>query len=128
MAFTRPSRFSLGEIVNQLFNSDTTTLTVGTSPTLPSTLTSDKKVTCGTTAIQLVSSTTAARRCTIQAFASNTNTIAVGGSNVVAAADTTAIGIQLSAGDAFEFDIDDLSKMYIRAITSGEGVTFVATA
>ena len=128
MPFTRPSRFSLREIFNQLFNPDTNTLTVGTSLTPPSTLTSDKKVTSGTTAIQLVATSTPARRVTVQAFNPNTGIVALGGSDVVAATDTTAIGVQLSAGDAFEFDIDDLPKVYLRARTGGEGVTLVATA
>lgn len=92
-------RLSLRETFNNLFNPATGVLTVGTCPTLPSTLTLEKKVTSGTIAVQLVTSATPTRRVTIQAFANNTNVIAIGGSNVMSANDAAAIGIQLSAGD-----------------------------
>lgn len=127
MPYSKSTEHTVQEILSQ--NADGNgKLTVGTSPTPPSSLTSGAKVTAGTTAVQLVASATAARRVTIQAFASNTGIIAVGGSNVLAAGDATAVGIQLTAGDAYELDIDDLSKVWIRATVSGEGVTFVATA
>ena len=128
MAFTRSSTYSLRDIFNQLFNPDTNTLTVDTTPTPPSSITSGSKVTAGTTAVQVVASVTLVCRVTIQAFASNTGIIAVGGSNVVVASDATAVGIQLIAGDAYELDIDDVSKVWIRASVSGEGASFLATS
>lgn len=70
MVFTRPAIHPVRALLNQLFNPDTTTLTVGTSPTPPSSLRSDKKATSNTNAVQLVASATPARRVMVQAFAS----------------------------------------------------------
>jgi hypothetical protein len=64
----------------------------------------------------------------IRAIETNTNAVVVGGSGVVAAA-ATRNGVALAPTQpplVFE-DIDDLGDIWVDAITSGEGICFLAT-
>lgn len=75
------------------------------------------------TAVALASSATPCRRVLIKAFAENTNVVAIGDANVVAAV-AVRRGIGLAPGESVEMPIDDVSKLYLDSITTGEGVGF----
>lgn len=72
---------------------------------------------------EVLAGSTACKRVTIQAQTDNTGKIAVGASGVDATV-ATGDGVLLDAGDVFELDIDDLSKIYIDATVSGDGVRY----
>jgi hypothetical protein len=76
----------------------------------------------------LVASTTPCKSVVITAKLTNTGTVVVGGSTVVAASGATRRGAPLSAGDSVVIDIDDLVKIYLDVTVSGEGVTFAYVA
>jgi len=86
-----------------------------------------KTVTTSGTEVQLVASSTPCLEVTIQAELDNTNVVVVGDVNVVAAL-ATRQGIALSPGESITLVIDDVQKIYIDAITNGEGVTFTYLA
>lgn len=79
-------------------------------------------VTTAGTDVALAAST-ACKKVTIQAQTDNTSIIAVGGSGVDATI-ATGTGIVLNAGDAYEFEIDNLADVYIDSLISGDGVRF----
>lgn len=83
-----------------------------------------KSVTTAGTAVQLTSSATACRVVRIQARVANSGNIAVGASTVVAAAGSER-GIILVPGAWADFRITDVSKLYIDAAVSGEGVSYL---
>ncbi len=70
-----------------------------------------------------LAATTACKRLVVTALSTNTGTIVVGGTAVVAAAGTRQ-GTPLLAGDAFELFIDDLNKVNLDATVSAEGVSY----
>jgi len=82
-----------------------------------------KVVTVAGTAEAVVSASTPCRKVVLTALAGNTNAVCIGASTVVAAL-ATRRGIPLLASQALTVYVDDLSKLYIDAITSGEGVSF----
>lgn len=82
-----------------------------------------KVVTTAGTRVPLVTNVVMVLRCTITAETDNTGAIVVGGSSVVAS-QSTRTGVPLSPGDSYELEISDLSRVYIDAETSGDGVTF----
>jgi hypothetical protein len=88
-------------------------------------LTSGRKVvTTAGTAVQLASTRTPAGRVTITALKSNTLQVAIGGSNVLATAGSET-GILLAKADqSITFFVDDLSKIWVDAGTSGDGVSY----
>ena len=53
----------------------------------------------------------------------NTGVICVGGSGVIAN-QATRVGVPLYAGDGVIITINDISKIYIDATVSGDGVTY----
>lgn len=59
----------------------------------------------------------------ITALGTNTGTIVVGGSTVVAAAGTRR-GTPLAAGASMTIQADDLSDVWLDATVSGEGVSY----
>ena len=63
------------------------------------------------------------REVTIKALPANTGTIYVGNSKPEA--ENTSVGFPLDAGDALELKIDNLSKLWIDASVSGEGVAWI---
>ena len=75
------------------------------------------------TAVALAS-TAACRRVIVQALWSNTNPVAVGLAAGVKATVGSEAGIKLNPGGSAAFDIDDIAKVYMDPITSGEGVSF----
>lgn len=78
------------------------------------------------TRVQLTATPTPCKRVDIQALHSNTGTIVVGGSDVVAVLGTRQ-GIAIDAKQVYSIDIDDLSKLYIDSTVNGEGVSIVYT-
>jgi len=92
---------------------------------LPSTIVDGRKtVVAAGTAEKLVATATACRQVTITALLTNNDYVVVGSSTVVAASGTRR-GIPLVAGQSITMDIDDVSKIYIDAVVTGEGVSFM---
>lgn len=83
-----------------------------------------KTVSSAGTAEALVASSTPCKRVHVQGLEANTGTVVVGGSTVVATSGTRR-GIALVAGQAVTIQIDDLAKVYVDAVVTGEGVSFV---
>lgn len=84
-------------------------------------------VTTAGTRVPLAGST-AIKQVEVQALDTNTDKVVVGGANVVALAGTTRRGQLLSANDVAIFPIDNLNKIYIDAVVSGEGVRYTYVA
>lgn len=72
----------------------------------------------------VLAASTACRRVLIIAEMNNTGVITVGGATVVGALSTRQ-GAPLEAGDWVEFDLDNLTKIYLDTTVNGDGVTFV---
>jgi len=83
-----------------------------------------KNVTTAGTAVQLSTSSVACRMVEIQAKPENTDSIVVGASTVVAAA-ASRRGIALVPGATVSLRVTDLNKLYLDAVVSGEGVSYV---
>lgn len=78
-----------------------------------------KNVTTAGTRVQLTSTPTPCRYVIVVALSTNTNSIYVGGSTIAAGRGRPLVSLQ-----AEKIDINDVSKVYIDADTSGEGVTY----
>lgn len=76
------------------------------------------------TAEALVASSTPIRAVLINARPENTDQVVVGASTVVAAAGTRR-GIALVPGGSVMLRVRDLADVYVDAVVSGEGVSFV---
>lgn len=83
-----------------------------------------KTVTTAGTAEALVASSTVCKKVVISALEGNTDAIVVGSSTVVAAAGTRR-GLPLTPLSSVTIEIDDVNKIYIDSVVSGEGVSFV---
>lgn len=88
-------------------------------------------VATGGTAVQLSTTSKAALSVTVTALSSNTGIVVLGGSDVVAAVGTRK-GVALEKGQSVKWTasldgIDDLSGIYLDAVTSGEGVSYAYT-
>lgn len=128
MPLPKSTLYSVQSILNQVFNDADGSVTLNTQPAASSIGHGRKTVTTAGTPVALAASATPSRRVTIMALDTNTGQIAVGGSGVVAASGATRTGVILSAGDTYELDINDLSKVYLDATFSGEGASFAYTA
>ena len=73
--------------------------------------------------VKLKSTSTSIKGVRVKAKSGNTGNIYVGGSNV-----SNSNGYILAAGEEVAIPIDDLSKVYIDADNSGEGVSYLAVA
>jgi hypothetical protein len=82
-----------------------------------------KVVATAGTRVTLAASTTC-KHVTIVAETNNTDIVVVGGVTVVAAL-ATRQGVPLYAGDVYDMDIDNLADVYLDALVSTEGVTYV---
>lgn len=88
-------------------------------------------VTTGGTAVPLSATSTPIRSLWIMAATANTNPVVVGGSDVVAAVGTrkgvalrsTDPPVRLTSADG----VDELSDIYVDAVTNGEAVTWAYT-
>lgn len=76
------------------------------------------------TAVQLSATNTLCEKVEITAKINNVGFIVVGGSTVVAA-QATRRGTPLAQGDTMTLYVDNLSKIYLDAENSGDGVTYV---
>lgn len=83
-----------------------------------------KTVTVAGTAERLSSSNVNCRKVTIMALLTNTDYVVVGASTVVAS-EATRRGIPLSAGMSITLDVEDLYPLYVDAVVSGEGVSYL---
>lgn len=91
-----------------------------------------KLVTTAGTRERLTASSTPAISVLMTAKATNTGTIVVGGSTVVAASGAGRRGTPLNAGDSMkmtrlEDGLKDLTDIYLDATVNGEGVTYTYT-
>ena len=93
------------------------------SPT-NNTLGQGRKVVASAGTAVALSTSVSCKSVTIQAEKNNTSDVIIGGSGVVGAL-LSREGIYLSPGDSVDFPIDDLSKIYIDALVSSEGVTYI---
>lgn len=75
------------------------------------------------TATKLTSAVTVCRKVTVTALDTNGDRMFIGGSNVKAAAGFE-VGVLLNPTGSVEIDIDDVSKVWVDAGTSGNGVTY----
>jgi len=75
------------------------------------------------TANQITTTTTPCKIVTFVAETDNTGAIVLGGSSIDETLASRS-GVPLLAGDSVTWKIDDLSKIYIDAATTGDGVTF----
>ena len=82
-----------------------------------------KVVTTAATRVALAAATPC-KHVTITAETNNTDIVVVGGITVVAAL-ATRQGVPLYPGDTYDLDIDDLADVYLDAMVSTEGVTYV---
>jgi hypothetical protein len=67
------------------------------------------------------------RSVAITALSSNTNPVVIGASTVVAAV-ATRRGTPLTAGQTLTIAVSNMNLLYIDAVTSGEGVSFLVLA
>lgn len=81
-----------------------------------------KTVASAGTAVALAAST-ACKWVAITALLTNTQPVAIGGSGVLATSGSRT-GVVLNPGEAWEFPIDNLSKVFVDAGVNGEGVSF----
>ena len=80
----------------------------------------NRNVTTAGTQVTLVTASIPCREVVIQAKATNTDYIYVGGSDIAA-----GDGVQLDAREGLTLDVDDAFKVWIDAGVSGEGVTYI---
>jgi hypothetical protein len=92
-----------------------------TVPTTP--VSGSKLVAVAATSEPLVAVATPMVKVDITALGSNTDIVVVGDSSVVALL-ASRTGTPLGAGDTVTIVLDDLNKIYIDSVVSGEGVSF----
>lgn len=73
---------------------------------------------------EALASSTKIRKVIVQARPENTDAVVVGASTVVAAAGTRR-GIALVPGASVTLNVTDLANVYVDAIVTGEGVSYV---
>ena len=83
-----------------------------------------KTVASAGTRERLVSVNTPCKQVTITALYGNTNEIVIGDVTVVASAGTRR-GTPLPAGATMTLDVEDVFILYIDAVTTGDGVSFI---
>lgn len=83
-----------------------------------------KTVSSAGTRVQLTTSPTAVTRVVLEALRTNSGIVVVGGSNVVAAQGTRQ-GISLASGDTVTMHVNDLSDIYVDAVTNDDGVSYM---
>ena len=76
------------------------------------------------TRVQLSTENIPAQRVIVTAEIDNTDTVVIGGANVVASPDTAIVGTPLAPGDSFTVMVNNVNKVYVDAQNNGEGVTY----
>lgn len=88
-----------------------------------------RQVATAGTRVRLTAASTKVRKVIVQALATNSGIIVVGGATVVAAAGTQASptrrGFALGAGDWLEFQFHDLTDVWLDATVNNDGVAAV---
>lgn len=81
-------------------------------------------VTSAGTRVQLSATDTPILWVTVTALPSNTNLVYVGGATALAAAGATERGVPLNAGDSTDFDVNNLTDVWLDSRVNGEGVLY----
>ena len=76
------------------------------------------------TRVQLSTVSIPCQRVIVTAEIDNTDTVVVGGANVVASPDAAIVGTPLAAGDSFTIMVNDANKVYVDVQNNGEGVNY----
>lgn len=76
--------------------------------------------------VQLSTTSIPCKKVTITALPNNTDLVVIGSNTVVASSDTRR-GHPLFTGSSITFDIDNINKVFIDVVTTGEGVTYLYT-
>lgn len=85
---------------------------------------SDGRTTVTTAGTRVVlAASTACKKVDIQALASNTDVVVVGGTTCVAAIGTRR-GVAINPGDTYTIEIDNLNDVNLDSVVSGEGVSY----
>ncbi len=100
-----------------------TSTTLNVLDTAPSSLASGSKTVAAAGTAEALATATTCVQVAIQALASNTGNVYVGGSSVAAGA-----GIALAATQSVVIPIDNLSKVYLDVDNNGEGVSYFYVA
>ena len=112
------------EIGVQAFDFTTqTTGGSGSQPIINTSIRDGRKTVATAGTREALSTPVASRLVTVTALSTNTGVVVVGGSTVIAL-QASRRGVPLNAGDSYEFEIDNLSKVFLDVTISGEGVTF----
>jgi hypothetical protein len=92
----------------------------------PFTKLQDSKATVTTAGqrVQLNPVSTPCGKLTVTALEGNAGEIVYGGATVVAALGATRSGTPLVQGQSVDIPIDDLSKVWLDAVNSGDGVSY----
>jgi len=101
------------------FATETTLGNIKTNTATPTTIAGGTKDVTTAGVPEALASSTACKSVYIKAKLANTGSIYVGGSTV-----TSTTGITLAAGDSIQFDISNLSTVYIDSSVNGEGVGY----
>lgn len=84
-----------------------------------------KTVTTAGTRVALSATSVPCKRVQIKAMAENTEIVVVGGATCIAL-EGTRRGLPVKIGEVpVVIEIDDLNKVYVDSVLSGEGVTFI---
>jgi len=83
-----------------------------------------KAVATAGTRVQLIATSTLVSGVLIQAVSNNTSDITVAGSDVVGAAGSTHMGINIPKGDSVFLPIRDLSLIWLDSISNGDAVYY----
>lgn len=102
---------------------------IGRSTSVQTALEHGSKASIGTTAVQLTTSSIPANNgVLIKASDNNAGVVYVGNSDVTASvAAPTTDGFPLNAGDSIFIEIDYADKIYLRADTASQVVSFIVT-
>ena len=76
------------------------------------------------TAVQLSATSVKCQKVVVSALSTNTNLVTIGSSTTLATAGSER-GKILYAGDSETFYVDNLTKLYVDALTAGNGIVFV---
>lgn len=120
-----PTASKVDSVTNRLYVTSTTD-----NPATTVIVQDGTKVTAGTNvSVQLSASSVSCTKVSIYAYSTNSNTVAVGTSTVLAeslSGTKTGRGEQLVPAGATTVFVNDLSKIWIASAVNGDGVSFVA--
>jgi hypothetical protein len=117
---------SQNEILNSVYDSTNQQLKVGggTGTSTNATIGDGLKLVTTAGTREALAASTACKSVCITARSTNTGTVVVGGTTVVAASGATRRGTPLSPGDSVSIDIDNLNDVNVDVTVNGEGVVY----